>query len=165
MILPKMSFKFILAIAGMTCLYSCSKSREFEVLCDKGGIWEIKQLTIEYYADSLFTTLDSSGTYEDCGMFIFYNADIGAARVAYLGQYAVTTSAETHGGMVWYPEDDQLMFSYSTIEEPFRMFDYDRHGGEMTFTYEGKNNSMLAMGATWVKESYELKRVNVKDEQ
>jgi len=164
-ILPKMSYKFILAIAGMTCLYSCSKSREFDVFSDKGGIWEIKRLTIDYYADSLFSTLDSSGRYEDCGMFIFYNADIGAARVAYLGQYAVTTSAETHGGMVWYPEDDRLIFSYSTVEEPFRTFDYDRHGREMTCTYEGKNNAMLAMGAAWVKESYELKRVNVNDEQ
>jgi hypothetical protein len=160
-----MSFKFILAIAGMTYLYSCSKSLDFDVLCDKGGIWEIKQLTIEYYADSLFATQDSSRIYKDCGMFIFYNADIGSAYVAYLGQYAVTTSAETHGGMVWYPEDDRLLFSYSTAEEPFRAFDYDRHGGEMTCSYEGKNNAMIAMGATWVKESYELKRVNVKDEQ
>jgi hypothetical protein len=161
----KISIKFILAIAGMTCLYGCSKSREFEVLCDKGGIWEIKKLTLEYYSDSLFTTQDSVAAFEDCGMFIFYDADIGAARVAYLGQYAVTTTAETHAGIVWYPENDQLMLSFSTVESPFRSFEYDRKGSEMTFTYEGNNNAMLAMGARWVRESYELKRVNVKDEQ
>lgn len=154
---------FIPIVAGMICLYGCSKSREFDLLCDKGGIWEIKQLTLEYYADSLFSTLDSARIYNDCGMFIFYNADIGATRVAYLGQYAVTTSAEKHAGMVWYPENNQLVFSNSTIEEPLRTFDFDKHGDEMKCSYEGNNNEMLSMEATWVKETYDLKRVDVND--
>jgi hypothetical protein len=160
---PQVSIKFILAIAGMFFLIGCSKDRAFDVLPDKGGIWEIRKLTIEYYSDSLFSAPDSVASFEDCGMFIFYDADIGAMRVAYLGQYAVTTTEETHAGIVWYPENDQLMMSFSTVDNPFRSFDCDRKGSEMTFTYEGNNNGMLAMGALWVRESYELKRVNVND--
>jgi len=160
---PHLSIKFILATAGMCFLYGCSKDHAFDVLPDKGGIWEIRKLTIEYYTDSLFTAQDSVASFENCGMFIFYDADIGAARVAYLGQYAVTTTSETHAGIVWYPENDQLMLSFSTVESPFRTFNYDRKGSEMTFTYEGHNMGMLAMDAQWVREFYELKRVNVND--
>lgn len=132
---------------------SCSKDKEFKNYYGKSGIWEIGELKVDYLSDSTGSVIDSSRSYSNCGMFIFYNTDIGALREAYIGQVGITTYTENHLGIAWYPENDKMNFTLSTASAPIRTYTISGKGNTQTWAYKGRNNFMLPGNAQFVNET------------
>lgn len=141
---------------------SCNKDKEFKNYYGKSGIWEINELKVDYLADSTGVVVDSSKTYNNCGMFIFYNSDIGAMRQAFLGQVGITTYTENHLGIAWYPENGKMNFTLSTATTPIRTYTISGKGTTQTWTYSGRNNSMLPGNAQFVNETITVNRISTK---
>ncbi len=153
-------FTIILSFALM--IASCNKDKEFKNYYGKSGIWEINELKVDYLSDSTGVVIDSSKTYSNCGMFIFYNSDIGALRQAFLGQVGITTYTENHLGIAWYPENGKMNFTLSTATTPIRTYTISGKGTTQTWTYTGRNNSMLPGNTQFVNETITVNRISTK---
>ena len=141
-------------------LASCNKDKAFKDYYGKSGIWEITNLKVDY-TDST-GAVDSSATYANCGMFIFYNSDIGALRQAFLGQVGITTFTENHLGVAWYPENGKLNLTESTASIPIRIYTISGKGTTQTWTYFGKNYGVLPGYSLYVKETVTVNRIKTK---
>ena len=161
--LKKQLLQGMLLMLFAVTVASCSKHKEFKNYYGKSGIWEITTLKVDYLNDSTGVIIDSSKTYSNCGMFIFYNTDIGALREAYLGQVGITTFKENHLGIAWYPENDKMNFTLSTANTPIRTYTISGKGATQTWTYTGKNNSVLPGTAQYVNETLTVNRISTKN--
>lgn len=154
-LLKSTSFFFILI-----CFWSCSKDKEFKDYYGGSGIWEIQSLKVEYKNQNGIT--DSVRTYTNCGMFIFYNYDIGANNVEYNGQIGITTFQEVHYGCAWYPEGNNLNIKTFAYNTPLRVYEVSGKGDERTWTYSGRNNNFLPGNIYNVNETLIVKRISTK---
>ena len=158
----KQLLQFMHILLIVITISSCSKDKEFKNYYGKSGIWEISELKVDYLSDSTGSVIDSTKSYSNCGMFIFYNTNIGALRDAYLGQVGITTYTENHLGIAWYPENDKMNFTLSTATAPIRTYTISGKGNTQTWTYKGKNNFMLPGNSLYVNETVTVIRISTK---
>lgn len=155
----KQLLQFMHILLIVITISSCSKDKEFKNYYGKSGIWEISELKVDYLSDSTGSVIDSTKSYSNCGMFIFYNTNIGALRDAYLGQVGITTYTENHLGIAWYPENDKMNFTISTASIPIRTYTISGKGTTQKWSYKGKNYSMLPGNAQFVNEIITVNRI------
>lgn len=149
-----------LLLSVTVLIISCRKDADFKKYYGKSGIWEIETLKVDYM-DSNGKT-DSSRSYSNCGMFIFYNVDIGVDQKEYNGQTGITTYEETHRGFSWYPDGDNLIFRLVENVEPLRVYSVSGKGDKQTWVYSGWNYNFLPGNSPKVSETITVQRVKTR---
>lgn len=149
--------QLLLVLISVSIITSCAKDKDFKKFYGKSGIWEIESLTVDYVSSA--GAVDSSSSYSNCGMFIFYNVDIGAEQAEYNGQIAITTYIEKHLGCAWYPENDELKIKLTASSTPERVYTIAKNGETQTWKYTGANNHFLPGDSPNIIETLVVHRI------